>query len=428
MEATATPSAAAPLQESDRAVLLDALRGFSLFGVCLANLFTSFSLWGETGAPAPASPATAATDPLAAFLIRALIDGKFYSLFSLLFGIGFAVQLQRSQARGDGGLRTYRRRLWVLFGIGLAHLLLVWNGDILAFYALVGLLLVRLRTISDRALLRWVVVLLLLPVPLWAVFWLGGGWKAPVPLTPGLPFYVIGGAIADSMKMTSMYQAVATENWGTYLRILQGGLFFRFGGLLFQWRVCKVLAMFLLGLWVGRHQIFRHPAAHLPLLRRVAVWGLALGLPANLLSAYLNAGSAYDNGEALGLAHAALYALGVGPLALAFAALFALAWPGRAGRMLRQLAPLGRMALTCYLMQSIIGVLLFYGIGLGLMGQVGPTLLWPLAAAIVGGQLLFCRWWLARYQFGPVEWLWRSLTYRQWQPLRRSTPPAVAAG
>ncbi|MDO7847543.1 DUF418 domain-containing protein [Hymenobacter sp. M29] len=428
MDNTATQSAAAPLEESDRSDLLDALRGFALFGVCLANLFTSFSLWGETGAPAPASLATAATDPAAAFLIRALIDGKFYSLFSLLFGIGFAVQLQRSQARGDAKLGTYRRRLWVLLGIGLAHSLLIWSGDILAFYALAGLLLVRLRGISDRALLRWVVVLLLLPIPLWAIFWLGGGWKASVPLTPGLPFYAIGGAIAESMKMTTFYQAVATENWGTYLRILQGSIFFRYGGLLFQWRICKVLAMFLLGLWVGRHQIFRSPAAHLPLLRRVAGWGLALGLPASLLSAYLNAGSAYDNGEALGLAHAGLYALGVGPLALAFAALFALAWLGRGRAVLRQLAPMGRMALTCYLTQSLIGVFLFYGIGLGWMGHVGPTLLWPLAVAIIAAQLLACRWWLARFRFGPVEWLWRSLTYRQWQPLRRATPLVAAVG
>ncbi|SFQ00891.1 DUF418 domain-containing protein [Hymenobacter arizonensis] len=425
MENTLVRSAA-PLEESDRSTLLDSLRGFALIGVCLANLFTGFSLWGDPEAPSPASLPTAATDPAAAFLIRALVDGKFYSLFSLLFGIGFAVQLHRSQARGDTRLQTYRRRLWVLLGIGVAHLLLIWSGDILAFYALTGLLLVRLRGISDKALLRWAAALLLLPVPLWAIFWLAGGWNAPVPLTIGLPFYAIGQALITPLGIKTFYQGMANSDWGLFLRSLQAGFFFRFGNLLFQWRVCKVLSMFLLGLWIGRHQIFNNLEAHLPLLRRVAIWGLALGLPVNLLNAYLNAGSAYDNGETLGLAHALLYALGVGPLALAYAALFALAWQKRSGRVLRQLAPLGRMALTCYLTQSVIATFLFTGVGLAWLGRVGPTLLWPLGFAIIAGQLLACRWWLRRFQFGPVEWLWRSLTYRQWQPLRRLNPPLTA--
>ena len=152
MKQLSSLSSPTPVAETDRAELLDALRGFALGGVCLANLFVSFSQWNEPGALPAAALATAATDPTAAFLIRALVDGKFYSLFSLLFGIGFAVQLQSATARGDVQLRTYRRRLWVLLGIGLVHLFFLWSGDILAFYALVGLLLVRLRHLSDRAL------------------------------------------------------------------------------------------------------------------------------------------------------------------------------------------------------------------------------------------------------------------------------------
>jgi uncharacterized protein len=410
----------APLAETDRAELLDALRGFALFGVCLANLYSGFALWGAPGAQPPASLPTAANDPAAAFLIRALVDGKFYSLFSLLFGIGFAVQLQRATDRGDTKLHAYRRRLGVLLGIGLVHLLLVWPGDILAFYALVGLLLVRLRHLPDRALLRWAVVLLVLPVPLWAVFWLGGGWKAAMPLTPAGPFYGIGDALSRQLNVKSYYQIMAGSSWGIFFKALRAGFFFRIGDLLFQWRVCKVLAMFLLGLWVGRHQLFRHPEAHKPLLRRVATWGLALGLPTGLLNAALDANDAYSNGQPLGLAHAALYALNVAPLALAYAALFALAWGRPAARRgLHLLAPLGRMALTCYLSQSLIATFLFMGLGLGWVGKVGPTLLFPLALTIITLQLLGCRWWLHHYQFGPVEWLWRSLSYGRQQPLRR---------
>jgi uncharacterized protein len=422
MEQTSPLLSATPVAETDRAALLDALRGFALGGVCLANLFTSFSQWNEPGAPPAAALATVATDPVAAFLIRALVDGKFYSLFSLLFGIGFAVQLQSATARGDGRLLTYRRRLWVLLGIGLAHLFFLWSGDILAFYALVGLLLVRLRNLSDRALWRWVVILLVLPVPLWAVFWLGGGWKAPVPLTLGLPFYAVAQFLAKSLGLTTAYQMMANASWGlASFRALRLGAFLRAGGLLFEWRVFKVLAMFLVGLWLGRHQVFRQLEAYRPLLRRVAVWGLAWGLAASLPNAYLDHNKEYYQGQAAGLSFAVLYALGVAPLALGYAATFALAWqrPG-AQRILRQLAPMGRMALTCYLSQSIIGTLLFTGLGLGWVGKVGPTLLWPLAAGILLVQLLACRWWLQYFRFGPAEWLWRSLTYGEAQPMRRT--------
>lgn len=425
---TLTPAAGpTPLAETDRAELLDALRGFALFGVCLANLFTGFALWGEEGATPAAQLPTAATDPGAAFLIRALLDGKFYSIFSLLFGVGFALQLQGATARGDLQLLTYRRRLWALLGIGLLHLLLVWPGDILAFYALVGMLLLCLRHLSDQVIFRWVVALLLLPVPLWMVFWLGGGWQASVPLTLAAPFYGIGGTLARSLGDKSFYAAYTNPSLGHYLKLLQAGLFIRVGDLLFQWRVCKVLAMFLLGLWVGRHQVFRQLDAYRSLLRRVAFWGLLVGLPACLLNAYLDQAGDYNQGQTSGLFFTALYALGVGPLALGYAASFSLLWQ-RAGwrRLLRQLVPLGRMALSCYLSQSIIATALFSGLGMSWAGKVGPTLLWPLAIVIIGLQLLACRWWLRYYRFGPVEWLWRSLSYRRWQPLRRAS--AVVAG
>lgn len=432
MNPTLTAEPAGPVTASERVAVLDALRGIALFGVCVANLIAVLSLYGVPGAPDPATLPTAATDPAAEFLMHVLVEGKFYSLFSLLFGIGFAVQLQRAEARGEGVSR-YVRRLLVLFGIGLAHILLVWPGDILALYALVGLLLVLLRRLSDRALLVTAAVLLLVPVADYAAYWLTDGAWAPAepffdaaqrmgrarlrPLLPGQ-----GGAIA----------AALSEDWQVLFVRNQVGLIRRMGSLIEQVRPAKVLAMFLIGLWVGRRSLFRDLDAAAPLLRRVALVGLGVGLPLNVLLAWLMEqdvlyGPRPDFAASpLGLVQTLAYALGVAPLALGFAASFALAWRAPRGRRAGGLlAPAGRMALTNYLTQTVIAIALFYGVGLGLAGTVGPTLLWPLAAVIIAVQATTSAVWLRRFRFGPVEWLWRSLTYGRAQPMRLA-PPAPA--
>ena len=419
-----------PVSADERAPMLDALRGFALFGVCLANLFTSFALLGGPGAP-PVS--AGAANEVAAFLSHALIDGKFYSLFSLLFGIGFAIQMRRGEASGDPELRRFRRRLWILFAIGLAHLCLVWKGDILAFYALVGFVLVRFRHASDRKLLTWAAVLVAIPVLMYLPLWATGGMRASIPATPAIVFWLPGMVIGKLVGLQPFSQPdLLHGGWRAFGQELATGPMFRYASLVFEWRICKVLAMFLIGLWVGRRRVWEDLEAARPLLRRVALWGLAVGLPANLAMAALDATNDYYMGTARGLLHTVLYALGVAPLALGYASVFALAWTSpRVRGWLGGLAPVGRMALTSYLTQSVIGVLLFYDIGLGLGGRVGPALLWLLAITILAAQTVFAAAWLRRYRFGPAEWAWRSLTYRARQPMRiaasRAPEPALGA-
>jgi uncharacterized protein len=419
-----------PLSADERAPMLDALRGFALFGVCLANLFTSFALLGAPNVP---RPPVGALDEAAAFLIHALIDGKFYSLFSLLFGIGFAIQMRRGEAVGDPELRRFRRRLWILFAIGTLHLCLVWKGDILAFYALVGFVLVRFRHVSDRKLLTWAAVLVVVPVLMYLPLWAAGGMRASIPATPAIVFWLPGMLVAKLVGLQPMTQPdLLHGGWRAFGQELATGPMFRYASLVFEWRICKVLAMFLLGLWVGRRRVWEDLGAARPLLRRVAFWGLAVGLPANLAMAALDATDDYYMGTTRGLLHTALYALGVAPLALGYAATFGLAWTSpRLRAWLGGLAPVGRMALTSYLTQSVIGVLLFYDVGLGLGGRVGPARLWLLAVAILAAQTVFASAWLRRYRFGPAEWAWRSLTYRAPQPMRiaaaREPVPALGA-
>ena len=407
----ASTSVPAPIDPAARVTLLDALRGFALFGVCLGNLLT-FSFWGSPGTEGLAPRHVLPTDHAAEFLIHALVDGKFYSIFSLLFGLGFALQLGRRDDQVTA-LSTYRRRLWILAAIGFVHLL-AWFGDILLFYALMGLVLVRLRDVDDRRLLRWVVILLALPILNYLPLLIHPA------LSLGTPFFAAAYGVAslvgvDITDPNVLVHHAVQGGWSGYLRISPVGVFFRYGDLLWMGREFKVLAMFALGMVIGRHKPWERLEVHLPLLRRVCAWGIAVGLPACLLLARRSVGVGADTGEPglAGVLDAVLYTVGVAPLALGYAAGFVLLWQRAAWRpRLAVLAPTGRMALTSYLMQTVIALTLFYGIGFGLGGRVGPSWLVLLAIAILVLQTLFSRWWLARHRFGPMEGLWRRWTYR----------------
>lgn len=177
--------------------------------------------------------------------------------------------------------------------------------------------------------------------------------------------------------------------------------------------------MFLLGLWVGRSGLLRDIGGWAPVLRRVRFWGVAVGLPAAAVQAALMLRG--GQGAAHRIAESTAYALGVAPLGVAYAAAFALLWhspPWR--RRLERLAPAGRMALTNYLTHTVVSLAVFYGIGLGLMGRLAPVW-WPVVvAAMLTAQVAASRWWLARFAFGPAEWVWRQATYRRRLPLRRA--------
>lgn len=411
---------AAPAEPDARATLIDALRGFALFGVCLGNILTGFAWWTPTEHAAVTSALQLPTDATAYFLEHAFVDGKFYSIFSLLFGLGFALQLTR-RADEATALQLYRRRLRILMAIGFVHLVLFWIGDILLFYALMGFILLRLRGMEDRRLLRWVVFLLVAPV-LFAL---------PKVINPafslGIPFFIPSFLVAKAFGFNLNSPTVVTDIFiqGDLLTVMKGnlvGMWFRYGDLLDSGRPFKVLAMFLLGLLIGRHRAWERLDHHAPLLRRVLTAGLVLGIPACLAQAWVaNLPRDVTLGGWRVVIDSALYAVGVVPLALAYAAGFVLLWrnPGWQRR-LAYLAPTGRMALSNYLMQTLIGITVFYGIGLGLGMRLGATWFPLLALTILVVQTACSRWWLARFRFGPMEWLWRSLTYGHRQPLRRT--------
>ena len=397
-----------PTPVSARLPLLDVLRGIALAGIFTVNLAVLSGYVFMTPGEMARLP-TAAIDGPAALLIVWLAYGKFYSLFSMLFGVGFALQLESAVRDGDVRLRRFRRRLLVLLLIGLVHLIFIWDGDILALYALVGFVLIPLRRLSQRAALGTAAGLLCLPVVQQALIVVSHG-----ALDPGAPLLDMGRQWQVAMGFgadAEPYPVLKHAGLAEAALFQLSGFWFRYAGLLTEGRAFKVLAMFLVGMWVGRSGVLRDLEPWVPALRRVRAIALAVGLPAALLQAMLLL-AGHPRTSPWALLEAAAYALGVAPLAMAYAAHVALlsrrpAWRDRLSRLI----PAGRMALTSYLTQTLAGILLFYGIGLGLMGEVGPALWPPLAALVLAAQAAVSWWWLGRHPFGPLEWLWRRATY-----------------
>lgn len=391
---------ATPVAPHERQPLIDALRGLALAGVLLANL-GYLSLYDFTTDAARAGMASAPFDLIALKAMEWLVNSKAITVFSLLFGLGFAIQLERAQARGAGGLRHYLRRLGWLLAIGLAHSYFIWWGDILTIYAAVGLLLVLFRHAPDRLLLwggLFIAVLLPTLIGPWMNALLDGESQRASIYARSLV------AFQSSSWRETFAANTALVHW---TRLMNWSL------------ICFVLGRFLLGYWAGRRQLLQRAEQHLPLLRRILWVAAASALVAGGLLLLCNANPEWREQTWGRLLRGSMFRLTPLALAVAYVAAFALLFQRTRWRAaLGLLAPLGRMALTNYLVQSVLGIALFYGIGLGIgpwTGTVGWLLAW---LGILAAQIAFSHFWLARFRYGPCEWAWRSLTYGKWQPIR----------
>lgn len=395
---------------ADRSQLLDALRGFALFGVVWSN-YAVFSYWVFMDPAVKATLPGSGLDGVLGFFHAVFIDGKFYSIFSLLFGIGFGFFL----TKGAEGLKRFYLRILILLLIGWLHLRYLWAGDILFLYALLGLLLPLFRNLSERLLLGLAAVLILCPIAVDAVVVLTESRIDPVkPLERLLEARdaELGYTTFDAML------AVPDGGWREFLIQNDRTWLFRFEHLVMTNRAPKVLGLFLLGLWVARRKLFVDPSTHTALLRRICIGGFALGLPFNVLMWWSHE-HLPGMDDPMALVSTAAYALGVVPLAMAFASGFALLWINEGWRQrLLALAPMGRMALTNYLMQTFIALALFTGMGLGLGTRSSAVMFEVMALAVFIMQIFWSKWWLRRFRFGPFEWAWRCLTYGKVLPMR----------
>lgn len=389
----------------DRIELVDALRGFALFGILLANIL----YWSGWVLVTPTERLAMADANVQVWQYRfhhLLIDGKFYTLFSLLFGAGFAIQLDRLARRGADGLRIYRRRVLILLAMGLVHSWLIWDGDILTLYALLGLVLPLFIRWSDRALLIGAATLIFV-VPIAGITLFDAlGWQ------PELWFFGLSDRITQALGVVPgpdlALRLLRSDDLTSLMTWTLSGTPYSWGLRLESWRIPKILGIMLVGMWVGRRLAAGTLAGDRRLLWRIMGLALLIGLPANL---------AYALTPGLGQASTASV-IGTVPLAFAYAAGFALLWP-KARPWLGLFAAPGRMALTNYLLHSLIGALIFYGIGLGLIGKLSPPGFYAIAVTIFAAQTSLSHWWLAHHAQGPMEALWRRWTLWR-QPLTKT--------
>ncbi|WFF03222.1 DUF418 domain-containing protein [Micromonospora sp. WMMD964] len=372
---------------------VDALRAVALLLILIVNIAFFSSGYSFHLVPDPAYDSWG--DQAVRWLVELLFAMKAYLLFSFLFGYSFTLQLDSAARRGVDFAPRFRRRLAGLFVLGILHAVLLFQGDILATYALLGLVLLGMRRVA-----------------------VGTAVRTAVLLTGGIGLVVALAAVGGAQLVTDPAAALAAGQRST--EALQGGigsviaehvrqLPAMVGTLLVQGPLA--LSAFLFGYAAGRRRLLTDAVGNRQLLRRVQQLGYPIGLAGAVIFA-AGGGTANLTGLAAGVLTAPL-------LAAAYAAtLLQFFQTSRGRRVVAVVAPAGRMSLSNYLGQSLLCVLVFTGVGLGLAGTAAPAVVLLIAVAIYGAQLAASAAWMARFRYGPVEWLLRAWTEQRWPPIR----------
>ncbi len=426
-------SDARPVLLGERFVSLDVLRGVAVLGILVMNIY------------AFAMPFAAYPNPLlwggqepinigTWYFTHILFDQKFLSIFAMLFGAGLVLMTGRAEARGAKPARIYYRRQFWLVVIGALHAYLIWFGDILFMYAFIGMVAYLFRKRTPRTLI--IIACVLLPL---ALFMNHGFYQYMVQMQAEVADLE---ALQESGETLTEEQETQLEEWeitrammaptpedvqkdidvhrGDYLGIAAQRIPFVvqmqiFGVLFFG--LTRVLALMLIGMTLMKLGIVSAERSG-QFYRNMMITGYVVGLPLTIYSA-IDLG-AHDFSQ--------LYVMKWGGTANYFGSLIVglghvglgmwIVKNGYLQRLMRRFADVGRMALTNYLLHSVILTTVFYGYGFGLYGTIPRFWQMGFVVAVIAFQLFFSGWWLSRYGFGPVEWAWRSLTYWKRQPMR----------
>lgn len=393
---------------SHRLPELDAVRGLALLGILLMNM-EAFN------GPLPLSmtgidPRWQGTDYLVDALVYVLVQGKFFPLFSLLFGIGYALMARRAAAAGQAIAPLHLRRMLALLVIGLLHALLLWSGDILLVYALLGLLLPAFDALPRR----WLGVTGALGVLLGAgmVLLLGLAFSALASSSQAPMLETSSRALADSVAR--QWQVYSDGSYWQACQLRLADVSASLQALVVAG--AQILGLFVTGMWLVHSGALDERQRHARLWRhlRLLAWplGLALCLCGVALSPFMPLG---QFGLKVAIAQA-LNMIGGSLMGIGY-----LAWGLQLATRLALLAPAGKMSLSTYLGQSLVCTLVFYGYGLGWYGQFSRLGEVAFAIGLFALQVVFAHLWLRHFRQGPMEGLWRAATYGRWPAWRRTS-------
>jgi uncharacterized protein len=402
----------------ERVVSVDAVRGFALLGIVVTHMVEQYM-----GSPPPASRqhfgiVSPAVDGPALAIVQLFAVGKFFTMFSLLFGLSFFIQMDRAGRRGVAFGGRFAWRLLVLFAIGMVHHL-IYRGDILSVYALLGLLLIPFYRLSDRTLLVTALVLLAGTHRL-VLSGVGTLLGVQIPLMS-----------VDNQQIEHYFQAIKSGSLPTIFALnLREGFWMKME-FQFSWfgRGYQAMALFLLGLYIGRHGWHERANELRRWIWRLTIGGLGLALvSASTVAAVIILGGLPKSETDIRtwqkfVGGTAYDWFNLGVAALLMGGFLLLYHTRTVGGTLSRLAPAGQTALTTYVGQSLIGTFILYGHGLNWSGEIGAATAVMLAFLIFAAQLTVATTWLRYFRFGPLEWIWRSATFGRLQPVR-ARPPA----
>ncbi|MFI6774465.1 DUF418 domain-containing protein [Nocardia sp. NPDC050412] len=375
--------------ESRRIAEVDILRGFALFGILIVNVVVATLLWSFGGTiDDPRLGFDGPFDHFVNAVVEALFSGRFYLLFAFLFGYSFTLQIAAAQRAGMSANPRLLRRCVALMAIGLAHVFLLWIGDILTLYAFLSLFLILLRWLEPRVAVIGGTVLYL-AWSIWAFLPGAGGITEVAELLDVLALHEgYTGSFGDTFTM----QLSEAPLWIILIWITQG---------------VPALGMFLIGMAAGRRELFTEQETLRRWAPRVFIGGLAVGLPVSAVTFSYGMGwlepPSYWNGIQEMINPLMTFAYIAGIIMLTRAA--------RTAQYMALLAPAGRMAASNYIMQSVVLMVIYTGYGFALADDVPPAGVIGIALVTYGAQLAFSHWWLRGHAYGPVEWVLRAATY-----------------
>ena len=390
-------------ENQERIQVLDVLRGFALAGILIINAMSILAVKGSTPAFTVDIPFA---DRTLQDLVLFFVESKFFTLFSLLFGIGFAIQIQSAEKLGSSFLPRISRRMAGLLLFGVLHILLLWDGDILVIYAVTGTLLILFRKTTYSRIRKWVISLLAFPgVLVFAIFVYT--LAARLSASGAEAFATNDDSLAKEFANTDATQSLLRngfiegigERVHTYLELSP----------LLLSRIPTVLAMFLIGLYLGRSNFIRQLPEKIEILKRVRFWGLTVGFSMMFL---IVAGTKFLPTISALIAIIEDQYLAGPILCLGYASAVTLDFLKNPTRKIYEyFSKVGRMALTNYLTQSLVLTFFAYGWGMGLALKLSGFQVLGISFLLYVAQVILSGVWLGKFKYGPFEWIWRCITY-----------------